>query len=173
MAKQCGSYCRDDHIVAIIGVLRLRFVTVITEQHQRSAMVLALRAIGLVALLLVVSGCGEPNQQQPLHQAEATPGPYPPPPNAAGITVPGDVLEEDVDVTQDGEIVLINGKLEYISGYQDGWRECCRLHKLGQLNLNDERVEPVVMVYAPEPYVRGWKEGFKACRQMLLQKTTS
>jgi hypothetical protein len=81
------------------------------------------------------------------------------------------VRSGDVDVTEDGAIIFSTSRASYISGYQDGWRECCNFHMRGKLDLNDERAEPVPVAQAPERFTQGRKDGFKACRQLLLQRT--
>jgi hypothetical protein len=130
-----------------------------------------LRVIGFIVFLVVTPGCGKPNPQKPDQPTPIMPPhPYPPPPDPSAI--PGEVHPGDVDVTEDGIVIFSTSRATYISGYQDGWRECCNLHMRGQLDLNDERVEAKQMEQAPEGFNEARKEGFKACRQVLKQRFT-
>jgi hypothetical protein len=130
-----------------------------------------LRAIGLILFLGVAAGCGKPNPQNPaLPPPDAKPNPYPPPPDAGAI--PGEVRPGDVEVTEDGAVIFSNNRASYISGYQDGWRECCNLHMRGKLDLNDERTEPMTVEHVPDNFNQARKDGFKACQKVLRQRTT-
>jgi hypothetical protein len=119
------------------------------------------QAIVLLLFLGVVSGCDTPEPADP------------PPPEANAIPIPSDVPEQYTPPRKgEAQLAVIDGRKFYIGGYLYGWEECYQRYKSGKLDLNDETAEPRLEDDCPL-FSRARKDGFKACRQLLRQKTMS
>jgi hypothetical protein len=83
------------------------------------------------------------------------------------FTVPADVPARYVVVGKDGERTEVDGHALYAWGHRQGWADCWRRHRRGQIDPRDEAAEPVAM-QEPDLAARARRDGFQACRRMLL-----
>ena len=84
------------------------------------------------------------------------------------VTIPADVPQQYVVTDKVGQQFVVDGPTEYRWAHGEGWADCWRRHQRGQLDPQDESLEPVSMQETALA-AQARTTGFHACRQMLLQ----
>jgi hypothetical protein len=84
------------------------------------------------------------------------------------LTIPADIPERITLENKDGTTEEANGRELYAATHRQGWAECWQRYQRGELDPSDKSAEPMaVQEFGIEQ--NGRRDGFEACRQMLLR----
>jgi hypothetical protein len=115
---------------------------------------MTMRTMLVPLALVVLSGCGTSETDPKLPGYE--------------LSIPDDVPEQITLTDKDGKTIEASGRDRYARAHRQGWAECWHRHRRGELDPRDSCAEPSE---AGEIALdqRGRRDGFEACRQMLLR----
>ncbi len=83
--------------------------------------------------------------------------------------VPTDVPDTVLLNPKHGHPREVSGPELYSDGYRTGWRTCMKWEEHGWLDSADEKIDAMRLTDENEIFVRGWMDGFEACRQSILR----